>query len=389
MSILEHHGEQTSLERRSFLLALTAAPLAACASAHVGSTADAPSAPARPAAPSSKSTAMRTRRLGRLEVSELGFGCMSNSPGHYGPGVDRAESIRVIRDAYDRGVRFFDTAEVYGPYVNEELVGEALKPVRNHVAIATKFGFKIDGTNGLDSRPERIRRVVEESLKRLNTDRIDLYYQHRVDLTVPIEDVAGTIKDLIQQGKVLHFGLSEPSARTIRRAHTVQPVTAIQTEYSIMERSVERNGVLQACEELGIGFVPWGPLGQGFLPGTLPLDAQANFDGKTDLRKTFPRFSREVMVANQPILEFLKAFGEKKGATRAQIALAWLAAQKPWIVSIPGTTNLEHSRENLGSINVNLTPEDLREMDAALAKITVHGGRMDAKQMAQIGKDES
>jgi aryl-alcohol dehydrogenase-like predicted oxidoreductase len=331
--------------------------------------------------------AIGKRKLGALEVSELGFGCMSNSPGHYGPGVDRATSIRVIRDAYERGITFFDTAEVYGPYVNEELVAEALSPVRNHVAIATKFGFKIDGTNGLDSRPERIRRVVEESLKRLKTDRIDLYYQHRVDLTVPIEDVAGTIKDLIQQGKVLHFGLSEPSARTIRRAHAVQPVTAIQTEYSIMERSVERNGVLQACEELSIGFVPWGPLGQGFLPGDLPLDAQAKFDGKTDLRKTFPRFSREIMQANQPILDFLRAFGEKKGATRAQIALAWLAAQKPWVVSIPGTTNLDHSRENLGSINVNLTPEDLRNIETAMAEITIHGGRMDARQMDQIGKD--
>jgi aryl-alcohol dehydrogenase-like predicted oxidoreductase len=327
------------------------------------------------------------RKLGKLEVSELGFGCMSNSPGHYGPGVDRATSIRVIRDAYERGITFFDTAEVYGPYVNEELVAEALGPVRNHVAIATKFGFKIDGTNGLDSRPERIRRVVEGSLKRLKSDHIDLYYQHRVDLAVPIEDVAGTIKDLIQQGKVLHFGLSEPSARTIRRAHAVQPVSAIQTEYSIMERSVERNGVLQACEELGIGFVPWGPLGQGFLPGKLPLDAQANFDGKTDLRKTFPRFSAKTMKANQPILDFLEAIGERKGATRAQIALAWLAAQKPWIVSIPGTTKLDHARENLNSINVNLTPEDLREIEAGMAKITVHGGRMDAKQMAQIGKD--
>ena len=330
---------------------------------------------------------MRTRKLGKLEVSELGFGCMSNSPGHYGPGVDRATSIRLIRDAYERGISFFDTAEVYGPYVNEELVAEALGPVRNQVAIATKFGFKIDGTNGLDSRPERIRRVVEESLKRLKTDRIDLYYQHRVDLTVPIEDVAGTIKDLIQQGKVLHFGLSEPSARTIRRAHAVHPVAAIQTEYSLMERSVERNGVLQACEELGIGFVPWGPLGQGFLPGTLPPDVQAGLDGKTDLRKTFTRFSREVMKANLPILDFLKEFGEKKGATRAQIALAWLAAQKPWIVSIPGTTKLDHSRENLSSINVNFTPENLREIAAAFAKIAVHGGRMDAKQMDQIGKD--
>ena len=330
---------------------------------------------------------MKSRKLGGLQVSELGFGCMTNSGGHYGPGVDRTQSLRVIRDAYERGVTFFDTAEVYGPYVNEELVAEALAPVRNHVAIATKFGFKIDGTNGLDSRPERIRRVVEESLKRLKTDRIDLYYQHRVDLTVPIEDVAGTIKDLIAQGKVLHFGLSEASARTIRRAHAVQPVAAVQSEYSVMERSVEHNGVLQACEELGIGFVPWGPLGQGFLPGTLPLNVQAGFDEKTDLRKSFARFSTEVMKANQPILEFLKTFGEKKGATRAQIALAWLATQKPWIVSIPGTTNLDHSRENLSSINIHLTPDDLHEIEAALSRIKVHGGRMNATQMAQIGKD--
>ena len=329
---------------------------------------------------------MGTRKLGGLEVSELGFGCMSIS-GNYGPPVDKAQGIRVIRDAFERGIRFFDTAEVYGPYANEELVGEALAPVRDQVAIATKFGFKIDGTNGLDSRPERIRRVVEESLKRLKTDRIDLYYQHRVDLTVPIEDVAGTIKDLIRQGKVLHFGLSEPSARTIRRAHAVQPVAAIQTEYSLMERGVERNGVLQTCEELGIGFVPWGPLGQGFLAGKLPLNMQTGLDGTTDLRSTFPRFSREVMQANQPILDFLKAFGEKKGATRAQIALAWLAAQKPWIVSIPGTTKLDHSRENLSSINVHLTPEDLQEMESAFARLTVHGGRMDTKQMDQIGKD--
>ena len=375
-------------DRRGFLK--TAGIAATGAALPIGAatlTASAAAQTAERGGASGQTYTMGTRKLGGLTVSELGFGCMSNSPGHYGPGVDRATSIRVIRDAYERGITFFDTAEVYGPYVNEELVAQALGPVRNHVAIATKFGFKIDGTNGLDSRPERIRRVVEESLKRLKTDRIDLYYQHRVDLTVPIEDVAGTIKDLIQQGKVLHFGLSEASARTIRRAHAVQPVAAIQTEYSIMERSVEHNGVLQACEELGIGFVPWGPLGQGFLPGKLPLDAQANFDGKTDLRKTFPRFSAEVMKANQPILDFLKAFGEQKGATRAQIALAWLAAQKPWIVSIPGTTNLDHARENLSAINVSLTPEDLREIEAGMAKLTVHGGRMDAKQMDQIGKD--
>ena len=327
---------------------------------------------------------MKTRKLGGLEVSELGFGCMSITA-NYGPPADRAQGIRVIREAYESGVTFFDTAEVYGPYINEELVGEALAPVRDKVAIATKFGFAIDGTIGLDSRPERIRRVVEESLKRLKTDRIDLYYQHRVDLTVPIEDVAGTVKDLIQAGKVLHFGLSEPSARTIRRAHAVQPVAAIQTEYSLMERSPEHNGVLQACEELGIGFVPWGPLGQGFLTGK--LDARSNFDSKTDLRADFPRFRPEVMTANQPIIEFLKTFGAKKGATPAQIALAWLMAQKPWIVSIPGTRSLDHLRENVGSVNVQLTAQDLREIEAAFAQITVHGGRMNELQMSQIGKD--
>ena len=331
---------------------------------------------------------MKIRKLGKLEVSELGFGNMGLSGGHYGPGVDKAQGIKVIRTAYERGVTFFDTAEVYGPYVNEELVGEALAPVRDKVAIATKFGFKIDGTNGLDSRPERIRKVVEESLKRLKTDRIDLYYQHRVDLTVPIEDVAGTVKDLIKQGKVLHFGLSEPSAKTIRRAHAVQPVAAVQTEYSLIERSVEHNGVLQTCEELGIGFVPWGPLGQGFLPGKLKVDAQSTFDPKTDLRATFPRFSPMVMKNNQPIIEFLRKFGAKKGgATPAQIALAWLMAQKPWIVSIPGTGNMDHLNENLGAVDVKLTPADLREIETGFSRIEIYGGRMDARQMAQIGQD--
>jgi aryl-alcohol dehydrogenase-like predicted oxidoreductase len=343
---------------------------------------------AAPAEPAKGEDKMKTRKLGALEVSELGFGSMGLSGGHYGPGVERAQGIRVIRDAHERGVTFFDTAEVYGPYVNEELVGEALAPVRDKVAIATKFGFKIDGTNGLDSRPERIRRVVEESLKRLKTDRIDLYYQHRVDPAVPIEDVAGTVKDLIKAGKVPHFGLSEPSAKTIRRAHAVQPVAAIQTEYSLIERSPERNGVLQACEELGIGFVPWGPLGQGFLPGTMATDAQSQFDPKTDLRATFPRFSPMVMKNNQPIIEFLKTFGAKKGgATAAQIALAWLMAQKPWIVSIPGTTNVDHLKENMGAANVRLTPADLREIETGFSRIEVYGGRMDARQMAQIGQD--
>jgi aryl-alcohol dehydrogenase-like predicted oxidoreductase len=379
------HDAVVTPDRRRFLMAT--GMTAAAAAMPLGAVSLALPTSARAAEDSPRqSYTIGKRQLGGLAVSELGFGCMSLS-GNYGPPTEKAQGIRVIRDAFERGIRFFDTAEVYGPYTNEELVGEALAPVREQVAIATKFGFAIDGTNGLDSRPERIRRVVEESLKRLKTDRIDLYYQHRVDLTVPIEDVAGTVKDLVQQGKVLHFGLSEPTARTIRRAHAVQPVAAIQTEYSLMERSVERNGVLQACEDLGIGFVPWGPLGQGFLTGKLPLDAQARFDGGTDLRKTFPRFNRKVMQANQPILDFLTEFGVKKGATRAQIALAWLMAQKPWIVPIPGTTKLDHSRENLSSINVNLTPQDLQEIEAAFAGIRVHGGRMDAKQMDQIGKD--
>jgi aryl-alcohol dehydrogenase-like predicted oxidoreductase len=341
----------------------------------------------QPAEPE-KGNKVKTRNLGRLKVSELGFGNMTLSGGHYGPGVDRAQGIRVIRDAHERGVTFFDTAEVYGPYVNEELVGEALAPVRDKVAIATKFGFKIDGTNGLDSRPEHIRETVEGMLKRLKTDRIDLLYQHRVDLTVPIEDVAGTVKDLIKAGKVLHFGLSEASAKTIRRAHAVQPVAAIQTEYSLIERSVEHNGVLQTCEELGIGFVPWGPLGQGFLPGKLNEDVQSSMDPKNDLRATFPRFSPMVMKNNQPIIEFLTAFGVKKGdATPAQIALAWLMAQKPWIVPIPGTTNMDHLRENMGAANVQLTPADLREIETAFSRIEIYGGRMDARQMAQIGQD--
>jgi aryl-alcohol dehydrogenase-like predicted oxidoreductase len=381
----KNHVNQThsvGFSRREFLTrtALVGAALS------VGSASWAAESTSQPAELKPKNK-LKTRKLGSLEVSELGFGNMGLSSGHYGPGVDRAQGIRVIRDAHERGVTFFDTAEVYGPYVNEELVGEALAPVRDKVAIATKFGFRIDGTNGLDSRPERIRRVVEESLKRLRTDRIDLYYQHRVDLTLPIEDVAGTVKDLIKAGKVLHFGLSEPSAKTIRRAHAVQPVSAIQTEYSLIERSPEHNGVLQACEELGIGFVPWGPLGQGFLPRTMDVNAQSSFNPKNDLRATFPRFSPMVMKNNQPIIEFLKTFGAKKEATPAQIALAWLIAQKPWIVPIPGTGNMDHLRENMGAVNVQLTPGDLREIETGLARLEIYGGRMDARQMAQIGQD--
>jgi len=378
------NGKASSSDRRRFLMAASAAVAGAALPAAASWVSP---AAAQSAQPARGGTTMKTRKLGSLEVSELGFGNMGLSGGHYGPGVDRAQGIRAIREAYEQGVRFFDTAEVYGPYVNEELVGEALAPVRGQVKIATKFGFKIDGTNGLDSRPERIRRVVEESLRRLRTDRIDLYYQHRVDLTVPIEDVAGTVKDLIRQGKVLHFGLSEPSARTIRRAHAVQPVAAIQTEYSLIERSVERNGVLQVCEELGIGFVPWGPLGQGLLPGTMKLDVQSTMDPKNDLRATFPRFSPIVMKNNQPIITFLRTFGAKKGATPAQIALAWLMARKPWIVPIPGTGNMDHLRENNGAVNVQLTPEDLREIETGLARLEIYGGRMDVVQMAQIGQD--
>lgn len=330
---------------------------------------------------------MNSRNLGGLEVSELGFGCMGLSGGHYGPGVDHAQGLRMIRAAQEQGVLFFDTAEVYGPYVNEELVGEALAPVRGQVKIATKFGFAIDGTNGLDSRPERIRSVAEASLRRLKTDRIDLFYQHRVDPNVPIEDVAGTISDLIREGKVLHFGLSEPSARTIRRAHAVQPVSAIQSEYSLIERSVERNGVLDTCEELGIGFVPWGPLGQGFLPGTLPTDVQAAMDPQNDLRATFPRFSLMVMQNNQPVIDYLTRFGSARDATPAQIALAWLIAKKPFIVPIPGTGNADHLTENMGAVQVRLSPADLDELEPALARLEIYGGRMDARQMAQIGWD--
>lgn len=330
---------------------------------------------------------MPTRKLGKLEVSALGFGNMTLSGGTMGPGIEHAKGIRMIRDAYERGVTFFDTAEVYGPYVNEELVGEALEPFRNKVAIATKFGFKIDGTNALDSRPEHIRKTVEGMLKRLRTDHIDLLYQHRVDLTVPIEDVAGTVKDLIKEGKVLYFGLSEPSAKTIHRAHAVQPISAIQTEYSLIERSVETNGVLQTCEDLGIGFVPWGPSGQGFLPGTMNVDVQSTMDPKNDLRATFPRFSPMVMKNNQPIIELLRTFGAKRGVTPEQISLAWLMAQKPWIVPIPGTTNPNHLKENMGAVNVRFTASDWDEFNIAFARLEVYGGRLDAIQMKQIGQD--
>jgi aryl-alcohol dehydrogenase-like predicted oxidoreductase len=331
-----------------------------------------------------RSSTMKRRKLGTLEVSELGAGCMSISA-NYGPPADRAQGIRVIRAAHDAGVTFFDTAEVYGPFTSEQLVGEALAPIRDRVSIASKFGLvthsgSSPGVAGVpNSRPTNIRTAVEGSLKRLRTDRIDLLYQHRVDPNVPIEDVAGTVKELIAEGKVLHFGLSEAAPATIRRAHAVQPLSAVQTEYSMMERSVERNGVLAACEEMGIGFVCWGPVGMGYLTGK--LDSSAAFDPKTDLRASFDRFSRENLAANRPVVDVLRQFAAAKGATPAQLALAWLLAQKPFVVPIPGTRNPDHLGENLGAVAVQLSAADLRQLDASLAAARVHGGRMNAEHM--------
>jgi aryl-alcohol dehydrogenase-like predicted oxidoreductase len=317
---------------------------------------------------------MQRRRLGRsgLEVSEVGLGCMGLSFG-LGPAVDTQAGIALIRAAFDRGVTFFDTAEVYGPFTNEELVGQALAPFRDRVVIATKFGWKIEGGKqaGLDSRPAHIKAVAEASLKRLRVEAIDLFYQHRVDPEVPIEDVAGAVKDLIQQGKVKHFGLSEAGAQTIRRAHAVQPVTALQSEYSLWFREPESE-VLPTLEALGIGFVPFSPLGKGFLTGK--IDENTTFDS-SDFRNIVPRFSPENRKANHAFVEWLTRFAERKRATPAQVALAWLLAQKPWIVPIPGTTKLHRLEENLGAIAIALSPDELRDMDEAGAAITVHGKR--------------
>jgi len=323
---------------------------------------------------------MKTRKLGTLEVSELGAGCM-NMSGNYNPPADVPQSIRTIRTAAENGVTFFDTAEVYGPYINEELVGEALRPIRDQVKIATKFGFAIDGTIALNSRPEHICAVVEQSLKRLRTDRIDLYYQHRVDPGVPIEEVAGAVKDLVAQGKVLHFGLSEASAKSIRRAHAVQPVTAVQSEYSLWTRNVELNGVLDTCDELGIGLVPWGPLGEGFLTGK--YDTTTKYD-EADFRGGFPRFSKQFMPLNMPLIGWLKSYARKKGATPSQIALAWLLAKGPNIVPIPGTRKEAHLLENLGARNVRLTAADVQEIETSLSKFPVYGDRMGEAHMSQI-----
>lgn len=321
---------------------------------------------------------MRMRKLGKssLEVSAIGLGCMRMSAGHGPVSGSKQDMIAVMRGAVDRGINFFDTAQVYGPFVNEELVGEALAPVRDKVMIATKFGFRFDSDKdphpmGLSSRPEYIKQSVEGSLKRLRVDTIDLLYQHRVDPDVPIEEVAGAVKDLIQQGKVKHFGLSEAGAQTIRRAHAVQPVTALQSEYSLWWKRPEEE-VLPVLEELGIGFVPFSPLGRGFLTGTITENTQ--FD-KEDNRGSFPRFTPEARKANRALVDLLEAFSAKKKATPAQIALAWLLAQKPWIVPIPGTTKMERLEENIGAINLELTSEDIREIDTATANITVQGDR--------------
>lgn len=319
---------------------------------------------------------MQKRKLGRsnLEVSALGLGCMGMSFG-YGPAKDKQEMISVIRAAVDRGVTFFDTAEVYGPFINEELVGEALAPFRKQVAIATKFGFKLDPETGkqagLDSRPGHIKAVVDASLKRLKTDVIDLLYQHRVDPDVPIEEVAGTVKDLIQEGKVKHFGLSEAGVQTIRRAHAVQPVTALQSEYSLWWREPEAE-IIPALEELGIGFVPFSPLGKGYLTGK--IDENTSFDSN-DFRNTVPRFAPEARKANQALVDLLNNIAQRKNATPAQIALAWLLAQKPWIVPIPGTTKLHRLEENLAAASVELNEADLRDIDGAASQITVQGAR--------------
>lgn len=316
---------------------------------------------------------MQKRRLGdNLEVSAIGLGCMGLSFG-LGPAADRNDAVKVIRSAVERGVTLFDTAEGYGPFVNEDLVGEALQPVRDQVLIATKFGFKIDDNKqmvGLDSRPEHIRDVVEASLKRLRTDRIDLLYQHRVDPDVPIEDVAGTVKDLIREGKVKHFGLSEAGIDNIRRAHAVHPVAALQNHYSLWQREPEQ-GTLALCEELGIGFVAWGPLGQGFLTGKIARGMK--FDDATDLRATFPRFTPEAMEANFAVVDFLKDLAARRNASPAQIALAWLLAQKPFIVPIPGGTQLQHLDDNLPAADLALSASDLQEIDTAFATIELHG----------------
>jgi aryl-alcohol dehydrogenase-like predicted oxidoreductase len=372
-SAFGNHGRRAFM-KRSVLLGTAAAlgPVLAAGAVHARGTQDIQRAQGK---------MMKQRTLGTMKVSEIGAGCMTFA-GNYNAPVPKEQAIKTIRTAVENGVTFFDTAEVYGPYISEEFVGEALAPFRDKVQIATKFGFAIDGTIALNSRPEHIRKVVEESLKRLRTDHIDLYYQHRVDPAVPIEEVAGALKDLIKQGKVLHFGLSEASAKTIRRAHAVQPVSAVQTEYSLWTRNVELNGVLATCEELGIGFVPWSPVGAGFLTGA--IDTNTKFDEKNDFRAGFPRFSKEFLKLNMPIIEWLKVYAAKKGATPSQVSLAWLLAKGPNIVPIPGTRTEAHLLENLGAQRLQLTAADIQEIDTKLSKYPVFGDRMGKDHMSQI-----
>ena len=328
---------------------------------------------------------MQKRKLGRTgpEVSAIGFGCMGLNY-HRGPAMERGAAVALLRAAADRGVTLFDTAEAYGPFTNEEIVGEALLPIRDQVVVATKFGFR-DGRPevGLDSRPERIRQVADAALQRLRTDRIDIFYQHRVDPDVPMEEVAGTVKDLIGEGKVMHFGLSEAGAESIRRAHAVQPVTVLQSEYSLWWRSPEQE-VLPTVEELGIGFVPYSPLGRGFLAGT--MDENTRFDAANDHRSTSPRLSAENRKANRPVVDAIEAMAARKNATAAQVAIAWLLARKPWIVPIPGTTKLHRLEENIAAMAVAFTPEDLNEIDAVFAGIEVHGDRYSSTSAARVGR---
>lgn len=328
-----------------------------------------------------RKSVMKTRKLGTLEVSELGLGCM-NLATNYGPPVPIDDAIQVIRAAHSNGVTFFDTAEVYGPYISETIVGGALEPFRSEVKIATKFGFDLTDKGGLNSRPDHIKRMVDGCLKRLRTDRIDLFYQHRVDPNVPIADVAGAVKELIEDGKVLHFGLSEASPNTIRQAHAVQPVAALQTEYSLMNRDPEENGLLDTCEELGIGFVPWGPLGMGYL--TEKLDAKKKFDPRSDLRSGFDRFRPENLTANRPLVDRITELAKRKNATTAQLSLAWLLAKKSFIVPIPGTGKVKHLQENIESTKLSLTAEDMEEINSVLAEFKVHGGRMNEEQMKVV-----
>ena len=342
-------------------------------------------------APTPRSMVTTRRKLGPLEVSAIGLGCMSMNSGNYNPPKDKKEMIRLIHAAVERGVTYFDTAEAYGPFINEELVGEALAPFKEKVVIGTKFGFDIDyatgrRTGGLNSQPKHIRAVVDASLKRLRVDAIDLLYQHRVDPAVPIEDVAGTVKDLIAEGKVKHFGMSEPGMKTLRRAHAVQRVAAVQNEYSLLWRGPEKEELI-VFEELGIGLVSWSPLGVGFLTGTINEKTRFDTPGYSDYRLTNPRFTPEAIKANMPMVDLLREWSRRKDATPAQISLAWLLAQKPWIVPIPGTTSLQHLDEDLGALAVKFTPSELRELNAAASKIVVHGERLRKGLLEMSGRE--